>query len=164
MYNEYEEYMRSVLGYNSQFNKDTYIRNEGIYNTRIQDIQEVNKLYPEIYSIIYPLVQRVCLRKVNVLAKEEIIDQMVDEIYTAVEKENEKQTSTANVKNEDNRNQRTRDNKRPIRREDQLLKDLIRILIVRELFGDKNNSYQNRPPKPWGGIEQNPLIFNQRMF
>lgn len=158
MYNEYEEYMRSVLGYNSN-QENTYIGNDNYsagmrMNTNMQD---VNKLYPEIYLKVYPLVQKMCSKAVNVPVNENIISQMVNEIYNIVEPENEAQDTVENMRNGDVRNPRARETRRPPKRDNRLLRDLIRILILRELFGDRNN--QNQPPRPnFGGGPIPPLF------
>ena len=61
MYNSYEEYMQSVLGYNMP---NTYRESENYYMPQMSsNMQEVNRLYPEIYSIVYPMVQKVCSKK-----------------------------------------------------------------------------------------------------
>ncbi len=170
MYNEYEEYMRSVLGYNNT-QQNTYLRNENNYNNTInvnQNIQEVNNLYPEIYGIVYPLVQKMCSKRINIPLTEEVISQMVNEIYDIVEPDNETKETQENTKNGDVRNPRAREIRRPPRRDNRLLRDLIRILIIRELFGNRNNAYPNQPLRPGfneGGFV--PPMFtpgNPRMF
>ncbi len=134
MYNSYEEYMQSVLGYNSP---NTYRETENNYyydTMRVnQNMQEVNNLYPEIYGIVYPVVQKVCSRRGFLNINEEQINQMVEEVYSVVEADEEEDTRD-NIKNGDVKNPRAKETRRPPRR-NFLLRDLIRILIIRELLG-----------------------------
>ena len=60
MYNQdYEEYMRNVLGYSPNYQDTTYrdndyygIQNQSYYNERLES------MYPEIYRTVYPLILR----------------------------------------------------------------------------------------------------------
>jgi len=90
MYSNYEEYMRNVLGYSMP---NTY-REAGNYYDTMQsnasmqlnaNIQEVNRFYPEIYGIVYPVVQKACSRKGFGSVTEEQINQLVDEVYNVIE-------------------------------------------------------------------------------
>ena len=68
MYSSYEEYMQNVLGMNMQ---NTYRDNGNYYydmqrvnpNMNMPNIQTLNQFYPEIYSVIYPMVQKACSRR-----------------------------------------------------------------------------------------------------
>ena len=59
MYNSYEEYMQSMLGFNAP---NTYRENGGYYEVQgvNSNIQDTSRFYPEIYGVVYPLVQKVC--------------------------------------------------------------------------------------------------------
>ena len=62
-YQNYEDYMRSVLGYPVK-NQDTYktiASQEPNYSSmRRQDLNNLEEYYPEIYKEINPLVCKVC--------------------------------------------------------------------------------------------------------
>jgi len=134
MYNNYEEYMRSVLGYNTP-NNGTYREADNYYNNVVEantNFQEVNSLYPEIYGIVYPVVQKVCSRRNMYTISKEQIDQMVEEVYNVVEVD-EVEDTRENLKNGDVKNPRIKETRRP-RPNNYLLRDLIRILILRELL------------------------------
>lgn len=155
MYNDYEEYMRSVLGYKTQ---DTYRENDDYYYYDItranRNIQEVNKLYPEIYGIIYPMVQKICIRRSVGTITEETLTQMVDEIYNVIEPREELETrSNENQKNTDTKNTKQREQLKETRRPSQnnyLLRDLIRILIIRELLsGGGHGFFPGMPGSRW---------------
>lgn len=152
MFNSYEEYMQSVLGMNMP---NTYAnRSNEYYEPMIQDmnIQEINRLYPEIYGIVYPMVQTACSRR-NITRIDEVqINEMVEEIYNALEPREEKQDTepVQNLRNGDVKNPRakeTRETRRP--NNNYLLRDLIKILLLRELL--QGGWQGNMPRPPMGG-------------
>lgn len=173
MYNSYEEYMQNVLGYNTP---NTYRENENYYydvaRTNL-NMQEVNKLYPEIYSIVYPVVQKVCTRRNLTGITEEQISQMVDEVYNVIEPGDDVVETSTTTRNGDVKNQKAKETRRPPSKNNYLLRDLIRILIIRELLqgGGRPLGYQGsmgigRPDMNYG-IGQMPNILrpgNIRMF
>ena len=157
----YEEYMRSVLGYQPMNNyQNTYYNNydnyEPIQNsmsmptTAMSNIQirELEKCYPEIYNIIYPMIQKACSENRGEVTRE-LVDKMTEEIYLAVEdreleqnrtseKVDDKTARTSNIKDD-----RTCEN----RQRNTGLNDLIRILLLRELIG-RPGFPGFRPPRP----------------
>lgn len=150
MYNSYEEYMQSVLGVTMP---NTYDFNNNYYEPRMQDtnLMEINKLYPEIYSIVYPMVQKACsMRNINVL-NEAQINEMVEEVYSNIEPGDDILQGVDNgstVRNGDVKNPRAKETRRP--NNNYLLRDLIRILIIRELLqgGWQGGFPGGRPPRP----------------
>ncbi len=70
-YNDYEDYMRNVLGY-SNTNDNTYCSS-----------CNVEQMYPEIYKIINPMVCRMCDNNTAPVT-EYLIEHMTDEIYDNV--------------------------------------------------------------------------------
>lgn len=171
MYNSYEEYMQSVLGYNTPNN--TYRETEDYYYDTMrvnQNLLEVNSFYPEIYGIVYPVVQKVCSRVNTYNISEEQINQMVDEVYDVVEPREEIEDTRETPKNGDVRNPRAKETRRP-RPNNNLLRDLIRILILRELLQGGRPGFPPRPgpnpgpgPRPpmQGGPGGRPPIFRPR--
>lgn len=137
MFNNYEEYMRSVLGYKTA---DTYnMQNDNYYydvsrmNTNMQD---TSRLYPEIYGIVYPMVQKVCSRRNFGNLTEEMLNEMVNEIYNVIEPEEELEERSTQ-KSVDTKNTRQKEQVKEPRRarpNNYLLRDLIRILILREIL------------------------------
>lgn len=146
MYKTYEEYMQSVLGLNIPNN--TYMQNMNNYyqENRMQEanLPEVNKLYPEIYGIVYPMVQKACSKRSISVINDIDVNEMVEEIYGAIESEEE----TREVKNGDVRNPRAKETRRP--NNNYLLRDLIKILVIRELLGGGRPGGMPRPPIPGG--------------
>ena len=91
-YQNYEDYMRSVLGYPIVENQDTYQRNiiEETQNYILpnQNTKELEECYPEIYKLLNPIVCEVC-NKCTVPVTREILENMVEEVYQKVENNNE---------------------------------------------------------------------------
>ena len=110
-YQNYEDYMRSILGYpnytayndmhsnNTNYN-DTYSNSSHTsyqfeqgprYSTEILD------LYPEIYKIVNPMVCKICEVNTKPITQE-LIEQMTDEIYMNLESDNYGGDETVNIK------------------------------------------------------------------
>ncbi len=94
-YNNYEDYMRNVLGY-SNMNNNTYQQYDSNYSNynnynnmqmnqfQIRnDVTDIEKMYPEIYRIINPMVCKMCDNN-NQPISESLIEQMTNEIYDNV--------------------------------------------------------------------------------
>ena len=122
----YDEYMKSVLGYQPVEYIDTTYNYSDIMNENIEDY------YPEIYRIVYPMVQNICLRNTKPINKQ-LIESMTEEIYFSIEDEEHDEEEN------ENRQRRIRN---------QGLNDLIRILLIRELFRKPNFPPRPRPPFP----------------
>lgn len=156
MYNQnYEEYMRSVLGYmpNNNDMEYTYDRNDANmyynmpanYMQNNMNISNIEDMYPEIYKIVYPMIRKSCSNYMGKIT-EENVERMTMEIFTHLEEDmsrgndqnvqNKKVETKSNNRLEENRNQSENRNR------NSLLRDLIRILILRELV------WKNRPPRP----------------
>ena len=117
MYNNYEEYMREVLGY--PYNRmdvmqnsyeDTY-RNSMYQNTNTINTSELESCYPEIYKIVRPMVKSTCEMYSNQTITQEILEEMTMKIYMSIEtNENRSTESTKPLKNGDvvNPNAKTR--------------------------------------------------------
>ena len=157
MYNQScEEYMRSMLGYPVQ-NYNTYDTNENYQYQTMNNNEEIEECYPEIYKIVYPMVCKACEGNTKPVNKQ-LIDSMTNEIYMAIEGNQEVNVNinlSNNVRSSsqdssfkkgevkvENRNTETRQ----IGRNNFLLNDLIRILLIRELLGNGRSNYQGRPP------------------
>lgn len=120
MYN-YDEYLRAIIGENPiQINRHSLQTNVfNTYNRQNLNIPEPSldtiNLYPEIFIKINPLIVNRC-KAISSKPTQEIISQLVEEIYQKIE-------------NKGNNN---------------YLKDLIRILILNQIFSNNKNIYQNR--------------------
>jgi len=163
---DYEEYMRSVLGYNQMPNSiytntyDDYFYDTQYLNNNRQTLNEdfLNTMYPDIYRIVYPMVCKVCSQYGQREITRELIDSMTDEVYSNIEPDdritNPTTTRTTVLKNGDVRNPNAKEPevRSETRQSNFLLRDLIRILILREL-GRPNRPGPRpipppRPPRP----------------
>ena len=149
-YSNYEDYMRSVLGYPADNNTyQIYNNYEMPQNCNTSDLED---LYPDIYKKINPIVCRACENN-NAPITKELIDNLTMQISDTVEKNIDITTVNLNVElsREDNRKQENR-NMKELPREDRnrpnnpFLRDLIRILILNNLLGRNRPPY--RPPFP----------------
>ena len=170
---QYEEYIRSVLGYPSTAN----MNQNQMYQTEYPNPSQVNRrndleeFYPEIYKIIYPMVKKACDGNMGANSREEI-EQMTDEIYSAIEDNNQinvninlgNTISTTNMNRMQNRNEISKEEiqkKSPEKQEvknrntegesrisprNNNLRDLIKILLIRELLRRRHNHFPPRPP------------------
>lgn len=102
-YQNYEDYMRSILGYPIQNNinyNDTYnntdIRYEYLTNVPRYS-NEILDLYPEIYKIINPMVCKICEANSKPITRE-LVEQMTDEIYLNIESDTTIEDEVINVR------------------------------------------------------------------
>ena len=148
----YDEYMRSVLGYQPMNFNSTYDRNydDFFMSNTLHDMtamsniqrQELENCYPDIYRMVFPMIQKACMQNTRTITRE-LIDSMTEEIYFAIE-DNELSENRSNDKTKTS-NKETEDRQRIIR--NQGLNDLIRILLLRELLG-RPGFPGGRPPFP----------------
>lgn len=177
----YEDYIRSILGYDN-YNTLGYSynnQNEYSYNNAYQPNysnnranEELEECYPEIYKIIYPMVRKAC-SGVNQTINKDLIERMTDEIYSAVEARDEVQVNISltnntgqNNRSSDNANTKNQNKEKKAevkisqtenredrgenrqRRQNNNIRDIIKILILRELLGRPSlgNPRPHRPP------------------
>lgn len=165
MYNNqsFDDYIRNVLGYPTNNMYMGNIADE--YNMQYfsNNNDELEDCYPEIYKIIYPMISQRCSR-VSEPVTREMVETMTDEIFSAIEVNNEinvninLQNGTINSKNQatTGTNQTNREvAKQENRGEDRQfrnreLRDLIQILLIRELLRRRRRPMPGRPPFPGG--------------
>ena len=135
------------------------------YNTPVQvntydEDQDIEELYPEIYKIVYPMICKIC-NNPPARITEEVIENMTNEIYINIESQEMTQTTVkVQTRNVDSKNVNTKELKtEETRQQNFLLKDLIRILILRELLrrrrpGARPPFPPHRPPMPRSIYEQ----------
>ena len=170
-YQNYEDYMRSILGYPIQEQNsfsNTYGNNNMEYeymDTMPRYSKEILDLYPEIYKIVNPMVCKVCEANTKPITKE-LLEQMTEEIYLNIESDpsqyvsqvvnvkvnlpnqEEKRQNNINspkvttLKKENRVEEKTRIENRQILKNN-TLRDLIKILILNRLLGGNM-----RPPRP----------------
>jgi len=121
--------------------------------------QEMNpemmeKMYPDIYKMIYPMVRKEIGMNGNMPITEEMIDRMTNSIYMSMEADDkiggETEARTSGTKTEVAETRQRRPN-------NFILKDLIRILLLREVLG--NNMRPPRPPHHHNNrVQYNPYM------
>lgn len=177
MNESYEEYIRSILGYPqtnfyggmsplTNYNNMNYYAEFDNTNfsslnnsTRINNQDELEKCYPEIYKLVYPMVVKKCQNTKTKLSADDI-ENMTDEIYFALENRegvelninltNDVRTketvSTDKTNNRADVKVRETTEKRETRQINRGLRDLIKILLLRELLNRPGHRPPFRPP------------------
>lgn len=150
MYNEsYDNYIRGILGYP---NVDDEYRNNTFYNMPNQDMysssEDIERLYPEVYRVVYPMVCSACdrIQFPNNPVSEDMIVRMTDDIYDRVEADgriNIEVNVTTEVR--ENNDRQISNETRQRRPRNRFLRDLIRILLLRELFRRRRRFPGMRP-------------------
>jgi len=126
------------------------------------DQTSVEDMYPEIYRIVYPMICKACMA-VNENVTEDLVSRITNEVYMNVEHmemaaEN-RNTSQSSVNSKsiksDSTTSRTGSNitsevRQETRQRNPLLRDLIRILVLRELIGNPGRPRPRPPFNPPG--------------
>lgn len=167
--NDYENYMRSVLGYPIQNEMNTYNNVYGNNNscfpyrsgsTYVTENRYEN-LYPDIYRILKPMIKKICASSGNGDISNDSLENMATEIYNNIESEinvvNVNITTTKeaeNTKASVNYRNNTKGSQTQSKTEETrtccgnpTLRDLIKILILNQLL-ENNNNRPPRPPRP----------------
>lgn len=160
----YEDYIRSILGYPNYGNENSFentYQNIPTNYARNQQNIELEACYPEIYKVVYPMVNKACNSN-NKPITPDLIEELTNEIYLSIENDNEINVTinltnevggtTGNRTNTTNANVNTAKVEKENRGEDRQfrnrgLQDLIRILLIRELLGRPGRP-GIRPPFP----------------
>ncbi|MFR2571496.1 MAG: hypothetical protein ACLS90_07385 [Clostridia bacterium] len=141
---EYENYIRSILGYPS-INTDVYQHsNRNDYNT--SNKRNLEEFYPEIYKIVYPMIQTAINKHTTANTKEDI-DNIAEEIYIAFEDQShindKKETNLKQVAMQKESKMKTVENRGGMNNN---MRDLIKILLIRELLKTPPPPPPPRPP------------------
>ena len=151
----YEDYMRMALGYNlnntSNYEWDRYSMLEDNYNYDNQQ-NDIDQFYPEIYKIIYPMICKACMN-VREPITEDLVDSITNEIFINFEDSRTKETENRDINQKSEKKntstyQRATEPIKEDRNQNFLLKDLIRILVLRELLNNFRPGNRPRPPMP----------------
>lgn len=122
--------------------------------------QNITNFYPSTYRIINPVVSRVVQNSNYQFINEDTLNNMVDTVFSIVDGQidyqEEETNQTAQVASNSNtqnlaqgqrttadavKNQSTIQNQN--NKSDSLLRDIIKILIIKELLSRRNNQYMN---------------------
>ena len=125
-YQDYDEYMRSLIGYP---NMRTSLSPSMFPMEAYSD--DLERMYPEVYRVVYPMVCFAC-DNIRTPVTEEMLDMMTDDIYDRVEADGR---INVDISVEVRNNEEVQENRqRRPRRRNRFLRDLIRILLLRELL------------------------------
>ncbi len=164
--NQFEQYNQEMPEYQSyqEYRNPTFNTNINISGNNV----ELENSYPEIYKIVYPMVAKKCENVRSETFSKSDIENMTDEIYYALEEKQEKRINI-NLTNDINGTKTQNssavstsakvENKRPDvkisqkaiensekRQINSGLRDLIQILLIRELLNRPRPPF--RPPMP----------------
>lgn len=155
-YQSYEDYMRNTLNYSGMGSpmgmQSTSCPNMNCQNMCItpysnmssnqmmwQDSScDLERMYPDSYRVVYPMVVSTC-RNVSMPVTEDMIDRMTDDIYDRavadgrINVDISVELETREDSKEEDRQMINRPPRR--RRRNRFFRDLIRILLLRELIG-----------------------------
>lgn len=121
----YDNYIRNLYG----LNENNYYSN---YNRGMDQKEEIEEYYPEIYKIVYPMISKACSSRYEPINKS-LVENLTNEIYLALEANTEFNEKLKEIN----------ETRSPVNRG---LQDLIKILILRELLG--RPGWRPRPPMP----------------
>ncbi len=102
------------------------------YETMSKNIKEIENMYPEIYKIVYPIIQKICNQSSRPIS-ENNLDELTDYIYNIIETDNTLNSSDT-VPNIIDEKESVQSNNRENRKNPTYIKDLIKILLIRELI------------------------------
>ena len=148
----YEDYMQNLMGFPNTYDEMNLNPNYNLYEYSLprqewrtsMSIDELENCYPEIYKIVYPMVRKRCMTNSMPITKG-LIDNMVDEIISHIEQNNGIQLNI-NLNNGICQNRDENSNEKSLNEEENrienrqfggntLLRDIVRILLLRELTG-----------------------------
>ena len=138
-YQNYDEYMRNMMmgcqnmysPMNQSMSQPMMMFQNSNMNVCADDLE---RMYPEVYRVVYPMVCFAC-DNIRTPVNEQIIDTMTDYIYDRVEADGRINVEVSvEVRNENSAETQDTRQRRP-RRRNRFLRDLIRILLLRELLG-----------------------------
>ena len=104
-YQNYEDYMRAILGQPIQMSQnDGYNTYTNYSNTQYEYLSEMPRysdeilaLYPDIYKLVNPMVCKICEANTKPISRE-LIEQMTDEIYLNLESDTGVEEEVINVR------------------------------------------------------------------
>lgn len=136
-YSNYDEYMRNLVGYPNMRASMSQPMNPSMFSYSNMDTysDDLERMYPETYRVIYPMVCFAC-DNVRTPVTEEMVDMMTDDIYDRVEADGRINIDiSVEVRNDPSNSKEMQENRQRMpRRRNRFLRDLIRILLLRELL------------------------------
>ena len=154
-YQNYEDYMRNMLGYNNPnpMEMPTYMLQDEYYQEGINDVSDIENMYPDIYRKVYPMVCRACDTNTRPIT-DDTIEDMINSIVLNIDGNNEQVNAKMELKNGDVRNPNAKQETR--QQGNSFLRDLVRILLIRELIRRRPNRPGMGPRPPYPGTPIRP--------
>ena len=148
-YQNYDNYMRNSLGYPNMNYPNMYMDNQMTYQNMYSTNDDLERLYPDTYRVIYPMVISSCnMINVNTPITEDMIDRMTNDIYDRAEADGrlmiENNLEMSDIESENTRQTSEEVRQMRPRRRNRTFKDLIRILLLRELL-NRRRRFSMRP-------------------
>lgn len=137
-YQTYDDYIRSIMGYSNRNCTNMCMNSSIPYQNMHPLSDDLESMYPETYRIVYPMVVSAC-NMITMPVTEEMLDRMTDDIYDRAALDN-RINIDINIEienregNDDSRQISVDSNQRRPRRRNRFFRDLIRILLLRELL------------------------------
>ena len=140
-YQSYNDYMRNTLGYSSMNCPNSCMNMPSPYQNMFPLSDDLERMYPDTYRVVYPMVVSAC-NMVSMPVTEEMLDRMTDDIYDRAAMDSrinidiniEVETREEDANSGDRQMTSLSRPRRP-RRRNRFFRDLIRILLLRELLG-----------------------------
>lgn len=115
-----------------------------------EEVAKVKKMYPEIYTLLMPMIDKTIEDNKEKEVTEEVIETMVKQIYDSIQDDiNIQRVSNVNDGKNINTNVRQVSNNQVARRPgNPTLRDLIKILLINSLINNIRPNKPNRPNRP----------------
>ena len=160
-YPSYEDYMRDIFYFNGLQDRNMLYSYSGFNN------QNLNDYFPSIYKIVNPVIQKVVSGNNYQFTNEDSINNIVDvvlgitagDLNLSENNDINRKTNTNTNNNSNNSSMQVQEN----REGNTLLKDLIKILTIKELQNRQNVRkfpYNYNSRVPYYMQEQNPYMMN----
>lgn len=149
-YQYYDENMANSMGYSNMYMPMNQPMNPIMSQTMPQFsnintyTDDLERLYPETYRVIYPMVCLAC-DNLRTPLTEQTIDMMTDNIYDRVEADGRINIDPpSQVNNDPPISENIQENRQGMPRRNRFLRDFIRVLLLRELLG-RRRRFPMRP-------------------
>lgn len=115
-----------------------------------EEVAKIKKMYPEIYTLLMPMIDKTIEDNNEKEVTEEVIETMTKQIYDSIQDDiNIQRVSNVNDGKNINTNVRQFSNNQVARRPgNPTLRDLIKILLINSLINNIRPNKPNRPNRP----------------
>lgn len=140
------QYTYKPITNNSYYN---YINNCSPKNLSRNLVTDIESLYPDIYKLIYPMIKKALSQNTQPIT-EDILDEIAKELYNNIETENNLNINITNNRNENKslpNSKNTIYDSKETRHINNSIRDLIKILLIRELIDRPD--FNVPPSKPY---------------